>query len=201
MQTIFFHGNRNKNEIAITFDDGPCKKSSEILKVLKKEKVPATFFVLGKKIEGNENLIKQMIRQGCELGNHTYNHAILIFRTLQKITNELLRTDRELDRLLIKTNLLRCPHFLCGLTAFFLAKKLHKKIIFVDLDSRDWTRPGKKVIVNRVLKKVKNGSIIGFHDYLEEIGENKEIVTVIKEIIPKLKEQGYQLVTISKLLA
>lgn len=201
MKTIIFNGNRNKKEIAITFDDGPCKRSLEILKILKKENVTATFFVLGKKIKGNENLIKQMIKQECEVGNHTYNHTNLIFKTPKRMKKELLNTDKELEKLNIKINLMRCPHFMCGLIAFFLAKKLNKRIIFADLDSRDWTRPGKKAIVERVLRKVKNGSIIGFHDYLEEIGENKEVVPAIKEIIPRLKERGYRLVTISKLLA
>ncbi len=201
MKTIIFHGNRNKKEIAITFDDGPCKRSLEVLKVLRKEDIPATFFVLGKKIKGNENLIRQMIKQGCEVGNHTYNHTSLIFKTPKRMEKELLDTEKELERLNIKTKLMRCPYFICGLIAFFLAKKLNKKIIFADLDSRDWTRPGKKAIVERVLRKVKNGSIICFHDYLEEIGENKEVVPAIKEIIPRLKEQGYNLVTISKLLA
>jgi len=201
MKTIFFHGDRNKKEIAITFDDGLCKRSLEILKVLKKENIPATFFVLGKKIRGNENLLKQMIKHGCEIGNHTYNHTNLIFKTQRRMKEELLNTDKELEKLNIKTNLMRCPHFMCGLTAFFLAKNLKKKIIFADLDSWDWRRLGKKADVGRVLRKVKNGSIIGFHDYLEEIGENKEVVPVIKEIIPRLKEQGYKFVTISKLLA
>jgi peptidoglycan/xylan/chitin deacetylase (PgdA/CDA1 family) len=201
MKTIFFHGDRNKKEIALTFDDGPCKRSLEILKVLKKENIPATFFVLGKKIKGNENLLKLMIKQGCEIGNHTYNHTNLIFKTQKRMKEELLSTDKELYNLNIKTNLMRCPHFMCGLAAFFLAKKLNKKIIFADLDSWDWRQLGKKAIVSRVLRKVKNGSIIGFHDYLEEIGENKEVVPTIKKIIPKLKERGYRFVTISKLLA
>jgi len=199
MKMIFFHGDRNKREIAITFDDGPCKRDLEILKILKKQNVPATFFVLGKKIKGNEKILKQMIKQGCEIGNHTYNHTDLRFKKLRTIKKELLDTDRELENIDIRTNLMRFPHFRFGLFVFLIAKRLNKKIIFADLDSRDWKKPGKKAIVERVLKKARNGSIIVFHSYLEEIGENIDTVLAIKEVIPKLKKR-YKLVTVSKLI-
>ena len=201
MKTIFFHGPRDKKKIALTFDDGPCKITLEILKILKKENVPATFFVLGKKIKGNENILKQMIKQNCEIGNHTYNHADLMFKTPKIIKKELIDTDKELKKLNIKTKLMRCPYFRCSLIAFLIAKQLNKKIIFADIDSNDWKKPGKNSIVEKVLRKAKNGSIIDFHDYLEGIGENKEVIPAIKEIIPKLKAQGYKLITVSKIIA
>jgi peptidoglycan/xylan/chitin deacetylase (PgdA/CDA1 family) len=200
MKTTYFHGFRDRKRIALTFDDGPCRKTLEILKILKKEKVPATFFVLGKKINGNERILKQIIRQGCEIGNHSYSHANLIFKTYGRIKKELSDTDRELSRLNIRTNLMRCPHFICELITLLAAKELGKKIIFIDIDSGDWARPGKNRIMAKVLKRIRNGSIVGFHCYLEGIGENKEIIPSLKAIIPELKKRGYELVTVSKLI-
>lgn len=201
MKTLFFHGDRKRKEIAITFDDGPCERTLEILKVLEKEKIPATFFVLGKKIKGNEKILNQIIKQGCEIGNHTYNHADLWFKMPNRMKKELLDTDKELERLNINTNLIRCPHFRFGLIILLIAKKLKKKIIFEDLDSKDWTCQGKEAIIERVLEGAKNSTIIGFHDYLEEIGENPGVVPAIKEIIPKLKEMGFKFATISDLIS
>jgi len=199
MKTVFFHGDRSKKKIAITFDDGPSRECWGILKVLKKEKVPATFFVIGKKIRKNGKILKQMIKQGCEIGNHTYNHARLLLKSQKKMEKEIVDTDNELKRLKIKTNLMRCPYFTCGIGALIAAKRLKKKIIFADIDGRDWMT-SKKRLVKKVLRRVKNGSIICLHSYLEDIGHNRDIVKVTKKVIPKLKGMGYKLVTVSEVI-
>ncbi len=67
MRTMFFHGNRNKRQVSVTFDDGPSKITIKILEILKRENVPATFFVMGSKVEANKKVLKQMIKQGCEI--------------------------------------------------------------------------------------------------------------------------------------
>ena len=83
---------------------------------------------------------------------------------------------------------------------FRVCKKLEKKIIIYDVVSDDWKKPGIEKIVNKVLRKTKNGSIIDFHDYLEGIGTNEEIIPILKKIIPELKKAGYKMITVSELL-
>ncbi len=192
MRTIFFHGDRNKKQIAITFDDGPSSITFKILKVLKKENIPATFFIMGKKVNNNKKVLKQMIKQGCEIGNHTYNHTDLNFKSSKVIRTELLDTDRKLGDINIKTKIMRCPHFRFDSKAVSVIKKLKKMMIFVDIDSLDWIKIlPMKFIIFFVLIRVRNGSIIGFHDYLEGIGDNKRVVSIVRDVIRKLKKRGY----------
>ncbi len=196
---IYFHGNRKNNKIALTFDDGPCNKTLKILQILKKEKVPATFFVLGKKIKGNEKILKQIINQRSEIGNHSYNHAPLRFKNKKLIENEIIKTEEELLKIGINPALFRPPYCSFGLNLLKICKKLNKKIILFDVHSKDWKLLKKQKIIKIVLNKTKNGSIINFHDYLEEIGENNQIIEIITTLIPILKKK-YKFVTVSELL-
>jgi len=197
---IYFHGSRKFNKIALTFDDGPCKETEEILKVLKKEEIPATFFVLGKKLKKNPLFIKQIVKQGSEVGNHSYSHDSLLSKSSKKIIEEILQTDKLLLKQGIKTNLFRPPYSRFNLNLFGIAKKLNKFIIIADTFSDDWKMIKKEKIIKNVLKSVRKGSILSFHDYIEDFGRNLEIVEVLKALIPKLKEKGYKFVTVSDLL-
>jgi peptidoglycan/xylan/chitin deacetylase (PgdA/CDA1 family) len=198
-KNIYFHGNRKAKKIALSFDDGPCGDTLNVLKVLKKYKIKATFFVLGKKIKGNEKLLKQMLRQGCEVGNHTYSHNRLIFKSISKVMAEIKSTDFLLNKNGIKTSLLRFPYFSMDVFSFIAAKRLGKKIIFADIDSLDWYYKDKEKIIRRVLRKIMGGSIMGFHDYLENIGRNYKLFYILEKVIPALQRQGYKFVTISEL--
>ncbi|MCX6741893.1 MAG: polysaccharide deacetylase family protein [Candidatus Pacearchaeota archaeon] len=197
---IHFHGDRKKKQIALTFDDGPSKETHEILKLLKREKIRATFFVLGKKVRGNEKLLKEIVKNGSEIGNHSFDHSVLMFKTKKKIEGQIRKTDRILQKLNIKTRIIRPPRILFGPILIHVGKKLNKKIIIYDVDPADWTRPGKNIIIKRVLNGVKNGSIIGCHDFIETIGRNYDIVSALKEIIPQLKKRGYKFVTVSEII-
>lgn len=196
---LYIYGNRNQKKIAFTFDDGPCNETNEILKILKKYNVKATFFVLGKKIKGNEDILKQIITQGCEIGNHSENHYALWWKSKRFIEKEILETDKKLEVLKIKTEIFRPPYMRFGLNLLIVCKKLNKKIIWCDVISDDWKFLKKEIIIRKVLKKVKNGSIISFHDYVEDYGQNRSIANIIKELVPKLKSK-YELVTVSEIL-
>lgn len=199
MKTIYFHGNRKLNQVALTFDDGPCKRTESILKILKKEKVSATFFVCGNKVIKNKKIILRAIKQNCEIGNHSYNHVLTVFKSRRKILEEIERTDEALKQAGVKTNLFRPPYFLFGITVFSICKSLGKKIIETDNIGYDW-RFKEKEVIRKILRKTKNGSIINLHDYLENIGENKEIVAIVKTLIKELKIRGYSFVTVSEII-
>ena len=201
IRNLYFHGNRNLKMVALTFDDGPCKETNEVLRLLKREKVKATFFVLGKKIEGNEEIIKRIINEKHELGNHGYSHKSLIFRSNKFIFEEIKKCDDLLlKKFKIGTNLFRPPYFNFGLNALVVTYGLKKKVIFCDVSSKDWKLKDVDFVAERVLKMVKPGSIINLHDYLENIGPNKNIVKITEKIICGLKQRRYKFVTVSKLL-
>jgi len=214
---MYLHGNRNKKEIALTFDDGPSEETLKVLDVLRKNNAKATFFIVGKMIKGRENIIELAKKDGHEFGNHTFSHKRLWFKSKKFIEEEIKKCDEELQRVGITTNLIRFPGLKYGPNALSVCKKLKKKIIFAEFLSfnqfaYDWFRPWLKKIgfikspikiddvVNATIEKTKNGSILGFHDYLQEIGPNTEITAILEKILPKLQKGGFKFVTITELL-
>lgn len=212
MKSVYWHGKRKERKIAITFDDGPAKETEEVLEVLRKYDAKATFFILGKRIAGREYIIEKIKEAGHEFGNHTYSHKKLWFKSPNFVKRDIEKCDEELVRLEIKTNLFRFPYYIFGLISVIACLRLKKKIIFSDVISYDFVTPMMNVkhnrkypvnvdkIVSRVLRKTKNGSIINFHDYLEGIGHNEKIGEILEEVLLKLKEKGFQFVTVSELL-
>ena len=195
----YFHGNRDKKEIALTFDDGPSKETEKILDLLKKYHAKATFFIWGKRIKEREKIIERIIKEGHEIANHSYEHKRLWFKSKKYIENDLKKCDGKLYKNKIKTNLFRPPGLKIGFNLLIICKKLNKKIIAYDVVSNDWRKKGVEYAVKRVLKKTKKGSIINFHDYLEGIGFNKEIIPILEKVLPSLKKK-YGFVTVNELL-
>ena len=196
---LYFHGSRDKKEIALTFDDGPSDETKEVLKLLKKYDAKATFFIWGQRIEGRESTIDRIIKEGHEIGNHSYEHKRLAFKSQKYIKSDLKKCDGELYNFNIKTNLFRPPGLSMFYNLFKVCKRLEKKIIACDVISNDWRKKSIEYSVKRVLSGTKNGSIINFHDYLEGIGTNEEIIPILKKVLPELKDK-YKFVTVSGLL-
>ena len=213
---MFFHGNRNKKKIAITFDDGPSEETEGILEILRKYNIKATFFIVGGMIKGKEHLIEKAKKEGHEFGNHTYSHKRLWFKSKKFIEEEIKKCDEELSRVGITTNLFRFPGLKFGPSSLSICKKLNKEIIFgaltYDWVSYDYWNPWFKkkkdikgkikidTVVKKALSKAKNGSIVVFHDYLQEIGRNEEIIPILERVLPKLKKENFEFVTVSQLL-
>lgn len=114
-------------EIALTFDDGPSEETWKILDFLKKEKIRATFFVVGKKISKNRLLLRKMLRQKCEIANHSFDHANLFFKSRRRMLKSIIDTDSLLNTLGVKSDLIRPPHLLFGPGLLFLSKNLTKR--------------------------------------------------------------------------
>lgn len=214
---MYFHGDRSKNKIAITFDDGPSEETLNILSVLKKHNVKATFFLVGKMIKGREYIIEQAKQDGHEFGNHTFSHKRLWFKSKKFIEEDIRKCDDELGKVGIVTNLIRFPGLKYGQNTISVCKKLGKLIIFAELltlnqFAYDWFRPWLKkkgfikgptkidVVVEKTVMNTKNGSILVFHDYLQEIGPHPESHLIIERILPELKNKGFKFVTVSELL-
>ncbi|MFA5071436.1 MAG: polysaccharide deacetylase family protein [Candidatus Pacearchaeota archaeon] len=199
MINFYFKGKNAENKVALTFDDGPSEETEKVLDILKKNNAKGTFFIWGQRIKGREEIIKRAIREGNEIGNHTYSHKNLWFISKEKITQEIKDCDKELEKIGIKTNLFRPPKFRMGINLFKTLKKLNKKLILCDAISNDWRKKGIEYAVKRVLKKTKNGSIVNFHDYIEGVGTNEELIPILERVLSKLKNK-YKFITVSELL-
>ncbi len=189
--------------VALTFDDGPSFYTEEILDILRLHKAQATFFLLGQNIEQFPVLVQQIYKEGHEIGNHSYSHQPLIFKSCAFIREEIEKTDQ----LIKKSGYQGIIHFrapygrkLIGL-AWILYKSKRPHILF-DVIPNDWACPGTTTIVNRILAQTKPGSIILFHDGNGDnvVQDRSQTVQALPLIIKELKEAGYQFVTISELL-
>jgi polysaccharide deacetylase family sporulation protein PdaB len=197
-QDIIWDKPMSRKWIALTFDDGPSSETTEeILTLLQKYQAKATFFCLGNKIKKYPMLAKSIVAQGHEIANHTYHHPI---RQLSKA--ELDKEIEMTQRIIVETTgvkplLFRPPGGIYNDTVVRAAKKQQLKVIMWswDQDTKDWSnRRRKAAIVKKVIKNASNGDIVLFHDL------KKKTVLSLEEILPELKKQGYQFVTVSQLL-
>ena len=186
-------------KIALTFDDGPHPKlTKRILEVLDKYSIKSTFFVIGENVKNYPNELKKIYEKGHEIGNHTYSHSILKSMPKDKIQDEIINTEKQVREICdCNMSLVRPP---CGIydeTLEKIAEEKDSKIVLWTIDTHDWAHASKKNIVNNVLKNIKDGDIILFHDYVSGEYNTPEALDII---IPLLLEKGYEFVTVSELL-
>lgn len=201
---IIWAGLPSEPEVALTFDDGPSPLyTPQILNLLAKYQAHATFFVLGRKAEKYPWLIKEMLRRGHEVGNHTFSHPRL------PQTGQLVR-ERELETTRLDLDLLGCPcrHKLVRppYSAFderlvSYAAHTGRQLVLGNIDSGDWRGLDARAIELNVLTQVRNGAIIYFHDSDEkDLKDRTPTVEALKTILPVLRYRGYKLVTVDEVI-
>jgi len=148
----------DKPMIALTFDDGPSKYTPEVLKVLKENDSKATFFVVGSQVERFGDVLNQVIEDGNEVGNHSYNHKDLTTVSDEELYKQVKGTD---DLIYIASGytptLMRTPY---GKGGDELNEKISKPVIKWSVDTRDWESRNTEMIVDEVIKNVKDGDIV-----------------------------------------
>ena len=181
-----------KKYVAITFDDGPHKEYTEILlEGLKQRNVKATFFLVGKNIEGNEELVRRMYEEGHSIGNHTYSHIDLKTVNRIKAVEELNKTSELIYKITgIKPRYIRPPFG----TVYKEASINDMTVVMWSVDTRDWEGLNADTIVNNVVDNAKDGDIILLHDIF------LESVSAAFKIIDKLQQMGFEFVTVEDLI-
>ena len=183
----------NKPMVALTFDDGPHEiNTSRILKALKENNGCATFFLLGQRVPTNTKLIRQMLDQGCEIGNHSYNHKNLTKISQDELIQEIDSTQNEIYSATKQyPTLLRPPY---GAYNDEIKSSSKLPLILWSIDTLDWKYKDADKIFNETMAKVKDGDIILMHDIYTTSA------TAAERLIKELTAQGYQLVTVSEML-
>lgn len=190
--------------IALTFDDGPYPPyTNQILDILREYQIPATFFLIGQNAEKHPELVRQIAAEGHQLGNHTYQHVDLLTVGRKKSEEEIDRTNRIVEDITgIKMSIIRPPHgFRDPLVMEVMAEK-QLEVVEWSVMARDWTNPGVDTIVNRVVSRVQNGSIILLHDGdgIASQASRAQTVEATRHIILALAAKGYKFVTVSEIV-
>lgn len=185
--------------VALSFDDGPAftqdssNSTEEILKVLEEYGARATFFMCGSRINNsNSYLLKKEIELGCELGNHTYDHK----NYGKKVTADNIKDGSEAIKKASGhyPTIFRCPG---GIMTSDIQKECKKEgmpIAYWSVETEDWKSKDADKIYKAVMNNVYDGSIILMHDIYPSTAE------AVKKVVPKLIEEGYQIVTITEML-
>jgi peptidoglycan-N-acetylglucosamine deacetylase len=197
---ILWHGNPNLREIALTFDDGPSSRSTpRILEILKQNNIKATFFVLGKFVERNKDVLKMVADGGHVIGNHTFTHASGKITDLEKIRRELQKTDILIKDVTGQSTMYFRPPFGFENWRFLTeAELMGYHVVLWTLDVADWdSNRTSDEMVKKIIRNTKNGSIILLHDG----GAHRDaVIEALPEIIKAMKNEGYKFVTIDEMI-
>jgi peptidoglycan/xylan/chitin deacetylase (PgdA/CDA1 family) len=192
-------GSDEAPRIALTFDDGPHpKKTDKILDLLEKYDIRATFFVIGQNAVYYPAPLKRTASLGHEIGNHTFRHEGIAKMSEEMLEKELRDTEKIIFELTeTPVRLFRPPEGACSENILAAAKNEEYPIILWTIDTRDWELASTEKIVKTVESKIRNGSILLFHDYTLPGAHTLESLEIL---IPKLLDLGYEFVTVSELL-
>src|SRR5262249_22000161 len=207
--------NRNggaKGKVALTFDDGPDPQyTPAILDILKAKNAPATFFVVGINAEQHPDLLKREVAEGHEIGNHTFTHPNIAEISDTQFALELKATQVAFESIVGRSSYLFRPPFAEDsepdtpdqVHPLEFASKLRFVTVGMQIDPRDWTRPGKQTILTEAIKQARTtakagtGNVVLLHD---SGGDRHETIEALPELIDQLRAEGFELVTVSDLM-
>ncbi|MET8855677.1 glycosyltransferase [Streptomyces sp. NPDC004579] len=189
--------------IVLTFDDGPTPTwTPEVLKVLAKNDVDATFFMVGSMVSRYPDVVKKLVNQGNEVGIHTFTHVDLSYQSTARLQRELKQTQLALAGAAgVQTTLFRAPYSSEISAVDNYSWPVYKELgglgytsVFVDTDSDDWKKPGVSKIVQWATPKKNKGAIVLMHD---AGGDRSQTVRALDTYIKKMKARGYTFATVS----
>jgi peptidoglycan/xylan/chitin deacetylase (PgdA/CDA1 family) len=182
--------------VALTFDDGPARSTPAVLSVLERERVPATFFVLGSNVAGHAALLRRMLADGDAIGDHSWDHADLAAAG-PHAESELTRTNAAIERAAgYRPCLFRAPFGATSPALVAEAGALGMLTVGWDVDPRDWSLPGPNAILHRIIASTRPGAIVLMHD---GGGPREQTVAALPRVIAQLRRTGYRFVTVPQL--
>ena len=197
-----WRGPRERQAVALTFDDGPSESTPRVLEILTRHNVPATFFQIGTNVERLPAIARAVREAGHEIGNHSHTHPLLSLKSPGFIRRELARAQQAIEeRAGFRPAWFRAPY---GVRWFGLRRaQASLKLVGVMWTAigYDW-KLSPEASVRRVSASLANGAILCFHDGRElrakpDIGATVEAV---RHLVPMLLDRGYKLETVSRLL-
>ncbi len=200
-----FHlqGKTDDYKVVLTFDDGPDNEyTPAILDVLKDYDVPATFFLVGNRMDKYNEVVTRIIDEGHLIGNHTWSHTNLTKISIKDVEEEIAKTDNLINKFApTEQSLIRAPYGAISEEILLKAREMNYEMIHWSVDSQDWLVQDVDQILINTLTNIKKGSIILFHS---AGGKNEKLANTVKvlpELIDTLRMEGYSFVNLDEFLA
>lgn len=186
------NGPRDRPVVALTFDDGPSEYTDDFLGILREKAVVGTFFEVGQEMPGREDVMRQILAEGDEIGDHTMNHVE--YPGYDQIAGAAARIAAYTH---FRPCLFRPPGGGVNASVIGSAGSLGMRTINWDVDPRDWSLPGTEAIYSNIVSHAQSGSIILMHD---GGGPRNETLAALPRIIDALRARGFGFATVSELL-
>jgi peptidoglycan/xylan/chitin deacetylase (PgdA/CDA1 family) len=194
----------NSRQLALTYDDGPNDPHTlRLLEVLAKHNVHATFFLIGRYIQQQPQIAREIVQAGHVVGNHTLTHPLLIFKSEAEIRQELTQCRDALQDAIGKpSNLFRPPFGGRRPTTLRVARQLGLEPIMWNVTGYDWNAPPAAAIERKVAKQIHGGDVILLHDggHKQMGADRSQTVIATDHLIAHYKSEGYEFVTIPQML-
>lgn len=195
---LFNSVHTKRKVVALTFDDGPHGKlTPQLLDLLKRENIHATFFVLGSLVAANPQIVQRMAAEGHEVGNHSWDHPRLPSLSAEKFDRQIRDTTAIIEQNTGKKVTLMRPTY--GLYNERVKNKLLNDygldMILWSVDPNDWKKPGADAVARRLVEGAHPGAILLSHDI------HPGTIAAMPQTIAQLKAKGYEFATVSELLA
>lgn len=190
-------GQAKARAVAMTFDDGPHGVNTpRLLNMLKKRNISATFYVIGALVRRYPDIVRRMVDEGHEIGNHTWSHPNLAGLGDARVFEEIDRTQDAVDKVVKAAPPTMRPPY--GALTSRQRQMLHNRrdlpTVLWSLDTSDWKRPGAPVITSRILTRAHAGAIVLMHDI------HKPTIDAMPAALDGLMARGYQFKTVSQIL-
>ncbi|MGE5544481.1 MAG: polysaccharide deacetylase family protein, partial [Bacillota bacterium] len=191
-----YQGSTNQKMVSLTFNvDWGEEFLPQLLKILKDEEIQATFFVTGRWAERQPDLVKQIVKDGHDLGNHGHGHRHLKNLSNQELAGEITAGEKVLQNISGQKPRLYAPAYgEVDERISRVASQLGYEVIMWSLDTIDWQNPDVATIVKRVVPRIHNDAIILMHP-------TRPTVEALPQIIKQLKKEGYRMVPVSRLIS
>jgi peptidoglycan/xylan/chitin deacetylase (PgdA/CDA1 family) len=195
---------RGTKQLALTYDDGPNDPHTlRLLEVLAKHDVRATFFLIGRYVRQRPDIVREIIRTGNIVGNHTFNHPLLIFKSESAIREELTSCRAAIENAVGEhSNLFRPPFGGRRPAVLRIARTLGFEPIMWNVTGYDWNAPPAEVIETKVSSQIRGSNVILLHDggHKQMGADRAPTVQATGQLIQQYKSKGYSFVTIPQML-
>jgi len=195
---------RKSKQLALTYDDGPNDPHTlRLLELLAKHKVRATFFVIGRFVAQRPDIVRELVRAGHEVGNHTFSHPNLIFVSSERTHKEIADCQQALLEATGESpRLFRPPFGGRRPGTLQIARRLGLEPVMWNVTGYDWNAPSADRIVAKVSRQIRGGNVILLHDgsYVRMGANRAQTVVATDQIIARCKSQGCEFMTVGEMM-
>jgi peptidoglycan/xylan/chitin deacetylase (PgdA/CDA1 family) len=195
---------RGARQLALTYDDGPNDPHTlRLLDVLASHGVRATFFLIGRYVRQRPEIVREIVRAGHVVGNHTFTHPLLIFRSEAEIRKELGDCRSAIqDAVGEHSNLFRPPFGGRRPAVLRIARELGLAPVMWNVTGYDWSTPPAAVIERKVARQIRGGDVILLHDggHREMGADRSQTVIATERLIARYKSEGFDFATIPEMM-